>query len=84
MGDLSKRIEMEKYNKDYAQHFGNNVRMLRKQRGLSLRQLGRAVGVAHGTIYRYESGGSMPDMLAALLLADFFGVTLDELIRPKE
>lgn len=73
-----------KYNKTYAEHFAKNLRELREAKGLSIRKLSKEVGVAPQTIDRYEYQGSMPDILIALSLADFFGVTLDELIRPKE
>lgn len=72
---------MQKYDKSYGQHFGRNLRALRKSQNLTMRELGERVGLAYQTINRYERGFT-PTMLTALMLADYFGVTLDELIKP--
>jgi transcriptional regulator with XRE-family HTH domain len=75
-------MEAYKYNKDYGKHFGRNLHKLRKARKLTLRGMEARCGLSHQTLFRYEHG-DLPSMLCALILADFFGVTLDELIKPK-
>lgn len=70
------------YTKDYGLHFGRNLHKLRKARRLSLREMEAECGLTCQTIFRYEHG-AIPSMLCALMLADYFGVTLDELIRPN-
>lgn len=70
------------YTNDYGKHFGDNFRRLRKAKGVSIREMADQCGLTHTSILRYEHG-ALPCMLCALILADYFGVTLDELIRPN-
>ena len=37
----------------------------------------RQIGIAYSTYRRYEQGGTVPDLLTASKLADFFEVSLD-------
>ena len=72
---------MQNFDKSYGKHFARNLRELRKARRLTLRGMEARCGLSHHTLFRYEHG-DIPSMLCALMLADFFGVTLDELIKP--
>lgn len=59
----------------------NNMRQLRKQRGLSLTELARKSGVSRGYLYLIESGNSVPSIEKTQLIADVLGVTIDILIN---
>ena len=56
--------------------FGERLKELRIERGLSGRELGRKIGVSGSTIMRWEKGQNV--ILAELLenLANFFGVSM--------
>ncbi|MBR2732088.1 MAG: helix-turn-helix transcriptional regulator [Clostridia bacterium] len=56
--------------------FGERVRELRKQRKLTMDDLALRTGVSKSTIGRIEKGASVSTDYA-LLLSDFFGVSLD-------
>lgn len=56
-----------------------NLRRLRKQAGLSRRQLADMVGVSQLTISVYEQGRCTPSVKAVAALAAAFGCTLDDL-----
>ena len=71
-----------KFDKSIAENSAANLRRLRKSRGLSLRGLEARVGLRHYTLWRLEHG-DMPEMLSALILADFYGITIDELMKQK-
>ncbi len=59
------------------------LRELRLKRGLSLKELGNAIGVAESTMSLYETGKRKPDYENLKRLADFFDVTVDFLLgRP--
>ena len=73
---------MQRYDKSYGKHFGSNLHRLRTERGLTLRELASDVGLTLYTVWRYEHG-DLPTMLCSLILADYFGVALDELIKPN-
>lgn len=60
------------------------IKTLRKQKGLTMKQLGELVGVSDGAISQYESGNRQPPVDICVKLADVFDCSLDLLIRGKE
>lgn len=58
----------------------NKLRTLRKDRGLTQYELGKALGVSPSTIGMYEQGRREPDKDALLAIANFFNVTTDYLL----
>ena len=66
------------------QRFGEKLRVLRKQRGLSLRKLASMLGLAtHSHLDRIESGESRPSADLILKIANFFEVSIDQLMRDE-
>ena len=57
--------------------FSNRLRELRKEAGLSQDQLAKKVGLTHTAIGLWEQGKRVPNLDAVILLAKFFGVSLD-------
>ena len=60
---------------------GQNITRLRQQAGLSVRELQEIFGF--GTpqaIYKWQQGGAMPSLDNLIILADVFGVTMEEII----
>ncbi len=60
--------------------FGENLKMLRIQAGLSQRELGRRLGFCNQTVSFWESGSREPDFDTLIRLAKFFDVSLDVLL----
>jgi len=60
--------------------FGKRLRELRKRRGLSAEQLGDKIGVARTTVFGYEQGQRIPDMITIKKIAELFNVTVDYLV----
>lgn len=58
---------------------GNNIRQLRRRDKRTQEQLAEALGVTSQAVSRWESGGSYPDMNLIPAIANFFGVSIDEL-----
>jgi len=58
---------------------GNKIRQLRRRDGRTQEALAQALGVTSQAVSRWESGGSYPDMNLIPSIANFFGVTIDEL-----
>lgn len=56
------------------------LRELRKQKGLTMKQLGKIVGVGESAISQYENGKRQPDYDILNKLADYFGVSVDYLL----
>ena len=58
---------------------GNTIRTLRRRDGRTQEALADALGVTSQAVSRWESGGSYPDMELMPSIANYFGVTIDEL-----
>lgn len=58
---------------------GNKIRALRRKQGRTQEALAEALGVTSQAVSRWESGGSYPDMELMPAIANYFGVTMDEL-----
>ena len=62
-------------------NFNEKLINLRKSKGLSQEELGNELKVSRQTISKWESCQSYPDFQRLVLLSDYFGLTLDELVR---
>ena len=60
------------------------IRELRKERGLTQEQLGKAVGIANNTISQYETGALEPNIETIIKLCAFFNVSSDYLLGIKD
>ena len=60
--------------------FSKNLRFLRKGRGMTQADLSETIDRKKSVISNYESGISEPSMETLILLADFFKVSLSDLI----
>lgn len=60
-----------------------NLVYLRKSKKISLEELADIIGVSRQAISKWESGETTPDLTNAIALADFYNMTVDELISRK-
>lgn len=58
----------------------NNIRQLRKAAGLTMKELGKIVGMSESTISLYERGIHEPDIQTMGRLADALNVTVDKML----
>ena len=56
------------------------LRALRKEHGISMKELGHNIGVHESTISLYENGKREPDYTTLVRLSNFFDVTTDYLL----
>ena len=63
---------------------GEKLRILRKRQGLTVRQLSDMLDINHSHITKLETGQSIPSLKLALKIADFFGVSIDQLARDEQ
>lgn len=63
----------------------NRLKELRKQKGLTLVELGKEVNLANNTLSQYERGIREPNISMLIKLADYFNVSVDYLVgrEPK-
>jgi transcriptional regulator with XRE-family HTH domain len=66
-----------------VQSFGEKLRLLRTQQGLTQRALAQALGYsnAHAYISDFETGKRKPTLEFALKIAQFFNVPVDQLVQ---
>lgn len=60
-------------------NFAQNLRYLRKERKLGQVELARSINASKGIISLWENGQREPTLSYLIALANFFGITLDEL-----
>ena len=57
-----------------------NIRVFRKERGLTQEQLAEVLGVTVGAVYKWEAKLSLPELSLIMELADFFDTSVDVLL----
>ncbi|MBP3569878.1 MAG: helix-turn-helix domain-containing protein [Lachnospiraceae bacterium] len=62
---------------------GTNIKRLRQNKGITQEQLGDAVGVSGQAVSKWENESTLPDILSLPKLADYFGISIDELMGYK-
>ena len=58
---------------------GKKIKMLRYKAGLTQEQLAEKAGVSPQSVSKWENAVAMPDIAALPLLAEIFGVTIDDI-----
>ena len=64
----------------FHMNIGHKILQLRKQKGIKQEELAAELGVTAAAVSKWENGYTLPDILMLGALADFFGVTTDELL----
>lgn len=64
--------------------FNKKLYELRKQKGISQEELAEKLNVTRQTLSKWELGTSTPDMERLVAIADYFEISLDELVLGKE
>ena len=59
---------------------GENLKLLRKMQGLTQQELAEKTGIKQQNLSRWEKGIHLPDIAECIKLADFYEITLDELV----
>lgn len=60
------------------------MRELRKQKKITMKQLGVLVGCSESAISQYETGKREPDFETLLKIAEYFGVSTDYLLNTEK
>lgn len=62
----------------------NNLRKLRKENGLTQIGLQMKTGIEQALLSKYETGERVPTTDALIILADFYGVSIDYILCRTE
>ena len=60
---------------------GNFLKELRKEKGITQEQFAEQLGVSGRTVSRWETGNNMPDISLLVAIAEFFEVSIPEVIN---
>ena len=63
---------------------GSLIRALRREAGMTQRELAEALGVTDKAVSKWESGTADPSTSNLLALAKLFGVSAEELLKSVE
>lgn len=64
-------------------NIGNKIHELRKEKSVSQETMAAALGITGQAVSRWEAGGSYPDMEMIPAVANYFGISIDELFGYK-
>ena len=60
------------------------LRELRQKRGLQQKELAQEIGVSYAAISGYECGLRQPHLSSIIMMADYFGVTVEYLVGRED
>lgn len=60
------------------------LKQLRKQAGLTAKDVALSMGVSFQNVYNWENGSYLPESKKLRQLAELYGCTVDELLRDQE
>ena len=64
---------------DKREQIAESLKTLRLARGLTQQELAQATGISQQNISRWELGIHIPNLADCITLADFYGISLDDL-----
>lgn len=62
-------------------NLANNIRILRKNTNMPQEELAEKLNVSRQVVSKWETGKSDPPLETLISIAEYFGITLDELVR---
>ena len=62
---------------------GNKIKLLRANKGVTQEQLAEHLHISGQAVSKWENETSTPDITMLPLLAEYFGITIDELMDYK-
>lgn len=65
-------------------NYGEALRYQREAAKLTQRQLAKETGINQANISRWENGEVLPNIEVCVKLAEFYGISVDELIGRKD
>ena len=63
--------------------FAENLKMLRKQAGMSQEQLAEKIGVSRQAVTKWETGAGIPDIENIMAISTLFDISIDDLLSNK-
>lgn len=77
---MSDDVKNEKRIKEKSNYFGNNLKFLREHFNKKQQDIANLLGKKNSTISNYESGFREPNAVELATIANYFGVSIGDLI----
>lgn len=61
-------------------YLGENIKNLRKTKGLTQEEFANSIGVSFQTVSKWERGDSYPDITILPIISEYFETTVDALL----
>lgn len=61
-------------------YLGENIKSLRKAKGLTQEEFANSIGVSFQTVSKWERGDSYPDITMLPIISEYFETTVDALL----
>ena len=61
-------------------NYGEELKLQRTIRGKTLKQVEEDTGISNANLSRWERGKVLPNIDFCVILADYYGISLDELV----
>ena len=71
--------EWEIEEEEMAQSFARSLKVIRKYRGYSLKQVSEGTEIPFQTIARYENGENVPSIIQAYKIAHFYDFSVNDM-----
>ena len=65
-------------------NFYRNFSMMRKKEGFTQEKMAEIFGVSRGAVAKWESGECIPNIELVCRIAEYFNITVDELVLGKK
>lgn len=82
--DLFNNIKNKISTEVVGMNIGSNISALRKEMGITQEELANVLGVSAQAVSKWENNSSCPDVSLLTNIADYFSVTVDDLLRADE
>lgn len=82
--NMFNKIKNEIKTEVATMNIGNNIAALRKKKGITQEELANELGVSAQAVSKWENNSSCPDVSLLTKIADYFGVSVDALLRTQE
>ena len=69
------------HKEDITMELGKKIRQLRFKANFTQEQLADRLGISAQSVSKWENGAAMPDITALPLIAEIFGVNIDDLFE---
>lgn len=79
----TKKCIIKEKTRKKMKNYGEEIKYQRETHKVSQRELARLTGISQQNISRWENNLAIPSIENCERLADFYGITLDELVGRK-